>query len=135
MPSLIVTKCSVILLDLRCVGRSGRRVGPSGRWVGGSGCGLGPPTGRHGARNGHRADRSGQLGDQRWFCPELIARQFAWGQPDHSWRLEALPRQPRHEYAAVLPRSLPAGTPSRLRSRSPNHGWSCTASWPISTRF
>jgi hypothetical protein len=49
-------------------------------------------------------------------------------------RRPAMPRQPRHAYAAALPRGLLAG-PSVPASESPTIRRACTADRPISTRF
>jgi len=55
---------------------------------------------------------------------------------DRPVRCPTVPLQPRHEYAAGLPRGLPTGPPNRLRSR-PRHQRprACTAVRPISTRL
>jgi hypothetical protein len=52
--------------------------------------------------------------DAGWFPCSLRIDRSAWH--------PALPRQHRHGYAAGLHRGLPAGTPSRLRSRPPASG-------------
>ena len=56
----------------------------------------------------------GGRNDAGWFPCSLRIDRSAWH--------PALPRQHRHGYAAGLHRGLPAGTPSRRRSRPPASG-------------
>ena len=71
----------------------------------------------------------GRLARRRWDGSHVHQR-FGWQD-----RRPAMPLQPRHEYAAGLPRGLP-GYAFRLRSHLPTQvGKVCTAARPRSARF